>query len=68
MCTEGAPSHLEYHADSGVLYIADSGNGRVATLDTTGLPTLTVLSTARLLAEAIVRVHDERSVSVLFMR
>jgi ribose-phosphate pyrophosphokinase len=37
-------------------------------VDTTGLPTLRVLSIAPLLAEAIMRVHTEQSLSVLFSR
>ena len=32
---EGVPSHLVYDHDSALLYIADSGNGRIAVLDTT---------------------------------
>ena len=35
-------------------------------VDRTGLENLTVLSTAPLLAEAIIRVHEERSISALF--
>jgi hypothetical protein len=30
----GVPSHLAYHPASGLLFIADTGNGRVVTLDT----------------------------------
>lgn len=30
----GVPSHLAYHPGSGLLFIADTGNGRVVTLDT----------------------------------
>lgn len=37
-------------------------------VDPTGLDNLTVLSTAPLLAEAIIRVHEERSISALFSR
>ncbi len=37
-------------------------------IDTTGLPKLAVLSTASLLAEAVMRVHTEQSLSVLFNR
>ena len=37
-------------------------------VDGTGLPNLTVLRTAPLLAEAIMRVHTEQSLSVLFSR
>ena len=37
-------------------------------IDTTGLPNLRVLRTAPLLAEAIMRVHTEQSLSVLFSR
>ena len=37
-------------------------------IDTTGLPSLRVLRTAPLLAEAIMRVHTEQSLSVLFSR
>ena len=37
-------------------------------IDTTGLPKLRVLRTAPLLAEAIMRVHTEQSLSVLFSR
>ena len=29
------PGHLAYHADSGRVYVADTGNGRIAALDTT---------------------------------
>jgi DNA-binding beta-propeller fold protein YncE len=31
---ENVPSHLVYAADSGLLYIADTGNGRIAVLNT----------------------------------
>ena len=31
---EGLVSHLEYDKDSGLLYVADSGKGRIAVLDT----------------------------------
>lgn len=31
----GVPSHLTYDADDGMLYIADTGNARIAQLDTT---------------------------------
>ena len=35
-------------------------------IDRAGLDNLTVLGTAKLLGEAILRVHEERSISVLF--
>lgn len=31
---EGIPSHLDYDQDNALLYAADGGNGRIATLDT----------------------------------
>ena len=37
-------------------------------IDTTGIPNLKVLSIAPLLAQAIMRVHTEQSLSVLFSR
>jgi hypothetical protein len=32
--TEGVPSHMQLDADTGLLYIADTGNSRIAVLDT----------------------------------
>jgi hypothetical protein len=32
---EDVPSHLEYDPDTALLYVADTGNGRIAVLDTT---------------------------------
>ena len=37
-------------------------------VDPTGIDNLTVLTTATLLAEAVIRVHEERSISALFKR
>ena len=31
----GVPSHMAYRSSDRVLYLADSGNGRIAKLDTT---------------------------------
>ncbi len=79
ICAEGGATSVRIAATHGVLCGPARERLRSAPveeivitdtipIDTTGLPNLRVLRTAPLLAEAIMRVHTEQSLSVLFNR